>query len=236
MTPNDLMTKSPMIHNIIFDFGNVLLDLDVTAFERKMKNLLAENFATVKEKLLRERIFELYETGGLNTEEFVAKICDVAESVAHLQGVLPCSEEQVIAAWNSMLIGMPRHRFDLLLQLRQRYKVFLLSNINDLHERWIADYVLREHGLTDYESLHFDGVYFSHLIRLRKPDQEAFEYVLADAEILPEETVFFDDLPENVEAASRVGIQGVWHEPGTEIEERLVGMQLLPRVASTVNL
>ena len=221
-----------MIRNIIFDFGNVLFDLDLAAFEREMKNLFAENFAPVKEKLLRERVFELYETGGLDTEEFVAKICDVA----HLEGAPHCSPEQVIAAWNSIFIGMPRHRFDLLLRLRQRYKVFLLSNINDLHERWIVDYMVREHGLTDYESLHFDGVYFSHLIRLRKPSQEAFEYVLADAEILPEETVFFDDLPENVEAASRVGIQGVWHEPGTEIEERLVGMQLLPHSASAPNL
>jgi len=225
-----------MIRNIIFDFGNVLFDLDLAAFEREMKNLLAENFASVKEKLLRERVFELYETGGLSTEEFVAKICDVAHSVAYLQGVPHCSPDQVIAAWNAIFIGMPRHRFDLLLRLRQRYKVFLLSNINDLHERWIVDYMLREHGLADYESLHFDGVYFSHLIRLRKPTREAFEYVLADAEILPEETVFFDDLPENVEAAKQVGIQGVWHEPGSEIEERLLGMQLLPRLTSAPQL
>ena len=204
-----------MIHNIIFDFGNVLFDLDLGAFEREMKNLRGGDFASAKGKLLRERVFELYETGGLSTAEFVEKL-----SVPHL---VP---EKVIAAWNSIFIGMPRHRFELLLRLRQRYKVFLLSNINDLHERWIADYMQREHGFADYESLHFDGVYFSHLIRLRKPTREAFEYVLADAEILPEQTVFFDDLPENVETARLLGIQGVWHEPGTEIGERLLRMNL----------
>ena len=53
-----------MIRNIIFDFGNVLFDLDLAAFEREMKNLWGENFAVAKEKLLRERVFELYETGG----------------------------------------------------------------------------------------------------------------------------------------------------------------------------
>ncbi len=209
-----------MIRNIIFDFGNVLFDLDLGAFEREMKGLLGENFASAKEKLLQERAFELYETGGLSTAEFVEKLCQASES--------RIAPEQAVAAWNAIFIGMPQHRFDLLLRLRQQYKVFLLSNINDLHERWIIDYMVREHGLADYESLHFDGVYFSHLIRLRKPTREAFEYVLADAEILPGETVFFDDLPENVEAAKGVGIHGVWHEPGTEIGERLIEMNLLP--------
>ncbi|MFN0176272.1 MAG: HAD family hydrolase [Saprospiraceae bacterium] len=213
-----------MIQNIIFDFGNVLFDLDLAAFEREMKNLWGENFSIAKEKLLRERVFELYETGGLSTSEFVEKLSRASE--------IPLRPEQIIAAWNAIFIGMPQHRFELLLRLRQRYKVFLLSNINDLHERWIADYMLREHGLPDYESLHFDGVYFSHLIRLRKPMPEVFEYVLADAEMLAAQTVFFDDLPENVEAARRVGIQGVWHEPGTEIGERLVEMQLLPPLTS----
>lgn len=207
-----------MIRNIIFDFGNVLFDLDLGAFEREMKNLLSEKFEAVKANLLRERVFELYETGGLDTGEFVEKL-------AQTSGLSP---EQVVGAWNAIFIGMPRQRFDLLLRLRQHYQVFLLSNINELHERWVADYVLREHGLADYESRHFDGVYFSHLIRLRKPTREAFEYVLADAELVPEQTLFFDDLPENVEAARKVGIHGVWHEPGTEIGERLVKMNLLP--------
>ena len=209
-----------MIRNIIFDFGNVLFDLNLGAFEQEMRVLWGENFLAAREKLLHERGFELYETGGLSSEEFVGKIAEAAD--------FKLTPEQVIAAWNAIFIHMPRHRFDLLLRLRQQYKVFLLSNINDLHARWISDYMQREHGFEDYESLHFDGVYFSHLIRLRKPTREAFEYVLADAEILPEQTVFFDDLPENVEAARQLGIHGVWHEPGTEIGERVVAMKLLP--------
>lgn len=172
-----------------------------------------------KKKLLEERVFELYETGGLSSAEFVEKLRFASE--------VPLAPEQIEGAWNAIFIGMPRHRFELLLRLRQHYKVFLLSNINELHERWIADYMQREHGFADYESLHFDGVYFSHLIRLRKPTRESFEYVLADAEILPEQTVFFDDLPENVESAKKIGIQGIWHEPGTEIEERLEALGMI---------
>jgi putative hydrolase of the HAD superfamily len=197
--------------NIVFDFGNVLFDLDLPAFERQMRMLTGAAFEGGKDRLLKEKVFELYETGGLSTEEFLEKMAGCFQPAV--------STEQVENAWNAIFIGMPRYRFDWLLQLRRRYKVFLLSNINDLHERWIADYMQREHGLPDYESRYFDGVYFSHLIRLRKPWPEIYEYVLADAELLPEETLFFDDLPENIAAARKVGIQGVWHPPGTEICE-----------------
>ena len=206
------------IRNIIFDFGNVLFDLNLGAFSREMQQMLGGEFAAARAALQREKIFEQYETGGLSTEEFLEKICSTSGNTL--------SPQQVEAAWNAIFIGMPARRFEMLLRLRQQYKVFLLSNINELHERWIDAYMLREHRLEDYQFPYFDGVYFSHLIRLRKPEPDIYEYVLADAELNPAETLFFDDLPENVEAARRVGIQGIWHEPGTEIEERLLGLGL----------
>ena len=201
------------IKNIIFDFGNVLMDLDLPAVEREFQRLWGNQFEQARAKLGRDRIFELYETGGLSTDEFVAAI--------RYAGPSPLSKEQVVQAWNSIFIGMPKHRFDFLLQLRQRYKLFLLSNINDLHERWIADYMVREHQIHDYELKYFDGVYFSHLIRLRKPDRDIYEYVLADAEILAGESVFFDDLEINVEAARQTGIQAFLHPAGAEISSHI---------------
>ncbi len=197
------------IKNIIFDFGNVLMDLDLPAVEREFQHFWGDQFEQARANLGRDRIFELYETGGLSTDEFVAAIRFAGPSLL--------SKEQVVQAWNSIFIGMPKHRFDFLLRLRQRYKLFLLSNINDLHERWIADYMMREHQIEDYEMTYFDGVYFSHLIRLRKPDRDMYEYVLADAEILAGESVFFDDLEINVEAARQTGIQAFLHPVGTEI-------------------
>jgi glucose-1-phosphatase len=203
----------PVVKNIIFDFGNVLFDLDLAAIERKLRPLFGDQFDHSLEKLRRTRLFELYETGGISSTEFVESIRNAANP--------PLEAADVIAVWNSIFIEMPRHRFDMLLRLRQQYKVFLLSNINDLHERWIAEYMPRAHGIQDYESRYFDGVYFSHLIRLRKPDTAIYEYMLADAELLPEECVFFDDLPENIAAAKAIGIQGFLHPVGSEIEEHV---------------
>lgn len=201
------------IKNIIFDFGNVLIDLDLAQTGRVLQTLTGEQYEAAREQLVRNKVFDLYETGGLSTAEFVDALRFSTEP--------PLSEAQVVEAWNSIFVGMPAARFDFLLYLRERYNVFLLSNINEMHERWIADYMEREYGIFDFERRYFDGVYYSHLIRLRKPEREIYEYVLADAELVPEETIFFDDVEANVEAARKLGIQGVLHPLGTDIIEHV---------------
>lgn len=206
------------VKNIIFDFGNVLFDLDLPSIERHFRQYFGEKMEAASEKFRRDRVFERYETGSLGTEEFADTLRFASDP--------PLSREQIVTAWNSIFIGMPRARFDMLLDLRRRYKVFLLSNINDLHAAWIDAYMLREHGIPDFQTRYFDAVYYSHLIRLRKPDREIYEYVLADTGLVPEETVFFDDMEVNVEAARQVGIQGILHLPGKEIREIVMGSLL----------
>jgi glucose-1-phosphatase len=197
------------IKNIIFDFGNVIFDIDMPSIERELRAAAGAGFEAGRAKLLKNNVFDLYETGGLTTEEFVDAIRFAVEP--------PLTEAQVVAAWNSIFRQLPAHRLEMLLRLRQRFNVFLLSNINDLHERWINDYLRREHGITDFETRYFDAVYYSHLVRLRKPGREIFEYVLADADLVPAETLFFDDLPDNVAAAKQLGISAILHPVGTEI-------------------
>jgi glucose-1-phosphatase len=208
-----------MPKHLIFDFGNVLFDLNLPAIEEGMRRLFGDHYEAAGRELKAERVFELYETGGLSTDEFV----DAIRYAAGQQH----STESVVEIWNSIFIGMPRHRFELLQTLRQRYQVFLLSNINDLHARWIDDYMLREHQFSDFQTTYFDGVYYSHLIRLRKPDRDIYEYVLADAELQARDCLFFDDLPQNIEAARAVGIEGHVHPVGEEIGEHLKRLGLL---------
>lgn len=206
---SQLCGRMQTVKNVIFDFGNVLFDLDLPAIERNLKLHLGEKFEAAKEKLLHDKVFELYEVGGLSTEEFVDALRFSVEPALE--------KEQVVSVWNSIFLEMPPARFDMLLRLRERYSVFLLSNINDLHANWIDAYMEREHGIRDFHARYFDGVYYSHWIRLRKPDRDIYEYVLADAELKPEETVFFDDLEANIQAANALGIRGILHPPGTEI-------------------
>jgi putative hydrolase of the HAD superfamily len=204
-----------MIKNVLFDLGNVLFDLDLSRIDTGFRQLMGAPYDQVHDQLLARRFFNLYETGGISTEEFVHTLCHAVEPVL--------SPESVVAVWNSIFLDFPKARLDMLLQLRQTHSVFLLSNINELHADWIDAYMLRTHGLSDYRALYFDGAYYSHLIRLRKPDADAFEYVLADAEMDPRETVFIDDVPENVAGAEAVGMRALCKSPEVDVAQLIMG-------------
>ncbi|HMX40210.1 MAG TPA: HAD family phosphatase [Saprospiraceae bacterium] len=209
----------PMIRNLIFDFGNVLFDLDLAQIPLRFQRLWGAHYPAAMQRLQQHRTLERYETGQISTEEFVHTLRHAAPD--------PLSAEQVLELWDSIFLEMPASRFDLLLRLRQRYRVFLLSNINDLHARYITRYMLHRHGIQDFEDAYFDKVYYSHLIGLRKPERDVYEYVLADARLQAQECVFFDDMEANVAAARQVGIQGIHHRPGSDISARCADMGLL---------
>lgn len=199
--------------NILFDFGNVLFDIDLPRIEHEFRQLFGEKHEQVYRSLLAEKFFETWEVGGLTEPEFLGTIARKADP--------PLDPETVREAWNSIFMEMPAHRFKMLAQLREKYSVFMLSNINPTHADFIDAYILREHGHTDWQRQFFDAVYYSHLIRLRKPTRESFEYVLSDAEIRPEETLFIDDLPENIETARQLGFQTMLHPVRSEIADAL---------------
>lgn len=215
---SDCMTGNT-VKTLIFDFGNVLFDLDLPRWERNLRQLYGGSADAVWGTLRRQRIFELYETGGIDTAEFVAHLCTV-----NGHGL---QEKEVVAAWNSIFVDFPARRFDLLLGLRRRYQVFLLSNINPLHARWIDGYLLQRYGIYDFEQRFFDGVYYSHFIRLRKPEPEVYQYVLHDAELDAKTCLFFDDLEQNVAAAQQCGLPSLLHAAGRDIEEHLRTLQLI---------
>jgi glucose-1-phosphatase len=198
-----------MLKNILFDFGNVLFDIDIPRIEREFRIFFGEKYDAVNAQLLKEKIFTTWEVGGLTEEEFLDSIC--------LKANPPLAHEAVRTAWNSIFMDMPLARFDFLKKLRAKYSVFMLSNINPTHADFIDDYFLKKYGFTNWQAEYFDAVYYSHLIRLRKPTRESFEYVLADAEIKAEETLFIDDLPENIETARLLGFQTLLFPVRSEI-------------------
>lgn len=199
--------------NILFDFGNVLFDIDIPRIELEFRQLFGEKHEAVYKSLVAEKFFETWEVGGLTEAEFLETISKKSEP--------PIEFDAVRKAWNSIFMDMPAHRFEMLAQLRKKYSVFMLSNINPTHADFVDGYILREHGYDDWQQQFFDAVYYSHLIRLRKPTRESFEYVLADAEIRPEDTLFIDDLPENIETARQLGFQTMLHPVRSEIADAL---------------
>lgn len=95
---------------------------------------------------------------------------------------------------------------ELLLKLKKKYCTFLLSNNNEIHYRYILDYLKKDFGLKDNEHL-FEKTYYSHLARKRKPDLYFFEQVLNEKNLKPEQTLFIDDSPQHLAVAETLGLK-----------------------------
>ena len=203
-----------MVKNIVFDFGGVLLNLDP---ELTFTELSEVTGVQMTEENIPAHIFKVmlgYEKGEINSETFLW----------HLQKEstkLTPQPDKLIKAWNAMLRGWNPKRFDFLLELRKEYKVILLSNTNKIHIEWVLRDLKKNHNITDFETRFFDHVFYSHKMRLRKPEKEIYDTVIKEADINPEETLFIDDNESNISAASNAGWKTVLHPRNAEIIDHL---------------
>lgn len=184
-----------MIKNIIFDFGDVFLNLDKKgALESALKMFEID---TLSDEI--HAINALYEQGLMSTEEFLEFYLD---NFPHLD------KSSLMEVWNCILIDFPDHRLDYIKQLAadKKYKLILLSNTNALHMDWVKDNVPFFEDFKTY----FDAFYLSYEVQLRKPNANIYEYVLKENNIKAEETLFIDDTEENITSASKLGIH-TWH-------------------------
>ncbi len=190
-----------MIKTIIFDFGNVFINLDI---EGAIENIFNKfEIDTLSEEMMAFNSF--YEQGLISTEEFIEFY---AENFPNIESY------EIIDIWNFMLKDFPKHRLDFLKQLKasSKYKLILLSNTNDLHINWVKKHV------PFYEEFKncFDAFYLSHEINLRKPNHDIFDFVLNQNKLIANECLFIDDIKANCTSAKSLGIE-TWHiNPKTE--------------------
>ncbi|MFP4088792.1 MAG: HAD family hydrolase [Cyclobacteriaceae bacterium] len=188
--------------NLIFDLGGVIIDLDTSLSFQALSSFCLGTSSG--EQLLSEnvKLFLDYEKGLISSDDFRQGIRQLTTNEA-------LSDEEIDEAWNRMLLHIPEERFKLLETLRQKYRLFVLSNTNAIHVTAFNHIVEKTSGKPDLTHF-FDKVYFSHEIRLRKPEPEIYEYVLQNSGLKAEESLFIDDRFENIEAARALGMQ-VFH-------------------------
>lgn len=190
-----------MINTIIFDFGDVFINLDKEASLNALKNLGLKEWNSDIEHLNQE-----FERGKLTEVQFIIG----------LKKIIPnASIDDLRDAWNSVLLDFPLERLEFLQHLSSsNHKLFLLSNTDEIH---IAKF---EHklGATFIREFYqcFEKVYFSFEIGMRKPDPEIFNYIIKKHELNASRTLFIDDKKENTDIAASLGMQ-VWNIiPGQE--------------------
>lgn len=199
--------------NFLFDFGNVLIDLDIEGASERIRALMdpAYQAASVEQAIIRT--IEKFEVGAISTEVFLNAMLKYAR-----RGVQALD---VISAWNSMLVGIPPYRLSMLRKLKENHGVYLLSNTNSLHLEWVYRHLERELKVDNFDAGYFDGVFYSHLIGHRKPNRSCFEYVIRESPITPEKTLFIDDNAGNIAAAEKLGFQTHLIDAGEEVAEFL---------------
>ena len=183
-----------VIKNIIFDFGDVFLNLDKPSTQKYLEAFGISEFD--HETIAANK---KYEKGLITSDDFIQFYTDKFEGL---------TKAHFITAWNSILKDLPIHRLEFLKQLKtqNQYQLFLLSNTNDLHINWVKA------NIDSYKTFKscFESFYLSHEINLRKPDASIFEFVLDKNNLRTDETLFIDDTKEHIESAKCLNLQ-TWH-------------------------
>jgi putative hydrolase of the HAD superfamily len=186
------------IKNIIFDYGNVIFRIDFRRAQQSFVELGIKNVEEFFSHSGHHPIFNEFEKGLISPAEF-------RDGIRKLANHPSLSDVEIDSAWNSLLIGVPAGNHEVLLAAKSKYRTFLLSNNNQIHYEWIMDYLNREHGLASNE-VFFEKDYYSHLMGMRKPDANIFEYVIEKHDLNVSETLFIDDSPQHLRTGASLGL------------------------------
>ncbi len=183
-----------MINAIIFDFGDIFINLEKEASITEFKKLGLDG---PNEELLEMN--ELFEKGKISELQFIETF----------QKYLPNADvHDIRKAWNSVIGEFPLYRLEFLQMLSHKYRLFLLTNTDSIHISRFEHKV----GVSFFSDFYqcFEKVYYSFEMGIRKPSPEAFNFILNKHDLSPKRTLFVDDKKENTDAAEALGIQ-VWN-------------------------
>jgi len=183
-----------MIKNIIFDFGGVIYDIDHNLSKIAFEKLGVSDFDQLYGHQKQQHLFQQMERGALSEDEFRRSIREYLPKYV--------SDVEIDDAWSALLVGFDTDKIDLLREIKENYLVFLLSNTNSIHAR---RFLKELNAYTDFNSL-FTDVWLSHEKGMRKPELSFYRALLDEYDLVPEETLFIDDLDVNIQAAKQIGM------------------------------
>lgn len=183
------------IEAFLFDLGGVIVDIDPQRPIKAFKNLGFNEVDTLIAQSHHDGLFKDLERGDIQEKEFIdglkARICK------------PVCDNEILAAWNSILVNLPIERVKILGYLHQNYPTYLLSNTNGIHQRLFSKMA---EGYDQIEDL-FTDVFYSYRLGCSKPDTKIYEKVIKESGLNPETTLFLDDSEINLKAAEGLGFK-----------------------------
>lgn len=195
-----------MIRNLIFDLGNVLISFNPSEFLRR-KEYPANKITTILSDIFYGKEWAMLDNGDISTREAISSISS--------RSSLNIAETELIFNLRKEILYPIDDNVRLLPSLKKEgFALYYLSNFPlDLFEEIKNDY---------YFFRYFDGGLISAEARLSKPDIRFFELIFQKYGLAPEDTLFIDDLPANIEAASSTGMKGYLTYGSEKIENEIL--------------
>ena len=186
---------------ILFDLGGVLYHINDKVMIDEFNKLGNQDFSEIYNLSTQKPIIDKYEMGFVSSEEFFSSLkIYFSESVR---------EQELVTAWNSMLLGMPEENFKLLLELKKNYPIYLLSNTNHEHIKFINHEMDNIFNVSNLKNL-FDDVIYSYEVNMRKPDTDIYDYTLSKIPYQKENILYIEDNLANYNKGKELGINSVF--------------------------
>ncbi|MFM9074906.1 MAG: HAD family hydrolase [Bacteroidota bacterium] len=194
---SDMNYQGHAINSIIFDLGDVIIDLDIPGTISRFADCSGKSVEEVRMICSTSPVFLDYEKGLITNTQFRAGANRLFNT--------SLSDDELDNIWNSMLLDVPAEKITMLEELARNHRLFLLSNTNDIHIRCFSGIFNKASGGRPIDDF-FEKVYYSHQINMRKPNEEIFRFVLEQNRLDPSATLFLDDNADNIRGAAATGI------------------------------
>jgi len=195
------------IKAVIFDLGRVLIDFDHGIAAKKAASYCDKAPKEIFDFLFDSQLTALFEAGKISSSDFFHKV--KAEINLNL------SYEEFLPVWNEIFFQTDDNRavYDLAGKLKRDYKLALLSNINELHFK----YLKRNFSLFG----HFHHILLSFEMKSIKPEPLIYKRALEILGLLPQEVFYTDDRQELIQAAGSLGIQAFVFRTAQQLKKDL---------------
>lgn len=202
-----------MIKNLVVDLGGVLVSLDrARVLENFSKILGFDDFGNYIDPYAQKGFFAKFENGDIDSDEFR----EIVKGHCTKEGI---TDELIDSTLNTFLTCVAPDKVELLLELRKKYNLYLLSNVNPIAWKECVKLFYQAKGV-DIEDV-FDKCYLSFEMNASKPGKQIFQMLIADSGINPQESLFIDDSAANIETGKEMGLQCLLYDVNTDLCEKV---------------
>lgn len=200
-------------NTILFDFGGVLYNIDYDKSRIRLAEL--SDTPEIFLNMPHSKFFDFpgdFEIGKISAVEFRSNLRKWYN--------INADDVAIDSAWNAMLLGLKPDAEWFLEQLSNDFQIYLLSNTNEIHyNAFIVE--------TNKILKQFNKTYFSHFIKMRKPNEEIFKYFLSDSRNISNDVLFIDDSDLNIFSAKKLDFFTILHKRNSKLSDLLHTIKIL---------